>query len=76
MSDSEQLAGEDFDNLYKYFRNLYKEVTEDEIESFTEGFRGSQEEAEEVLQYYQRFKGDMKQVLVLVPCISNLLTKT
>ncbi len=62
LDDSEQLAGEDFDNLYNYFRNIYKEVTEDDIDGFAADFRGSQEEKDEVLQYYDRFKGDMHQV--------------
>ncbi len=62
LEDSEDLAGENWDNLTAYFRSLYKEVTEDDIEGFAAGFRGSQEEAEEVLRYYARFKGDMGQV--------------
>lgn len=62
LNDSEQLAGEDFDNLYNYFRNIYKEVTEDDIDGFAADFRGSQEEKDEVLQYYDKFKGDMHQV--------------
>lgn len=62
LNDSEQLAGEDFDNLYKYYRSLYKEVTEDDIDEFATDFRGSQEEKDELLQYYERFKGDMHKV--------------
>lgn len=62
LSDSEGLAGEDFDNLYQAFRALYKEVSEADIDDFAGSFRGSQEEAEEVLRYYGRFKGDMQQV--------------
>ncbi|CAL8471723.1 g11265 [Coccomyxa elongata] len=68
LDDSEQLAGEDFDNLYNYFRNIYKEVTEDDIDGFAADFRGSQEEKDEVLQYYDRFKGDMHQVFDWVMC--------
>ncbi|KAK9918041.1 hypothetical protein WJX75_000728 [Coccomyxa subellipsoidea] len=68
LDDSEQLVGEDFDNLYNYFRNIYKEVTEDDIDGFAAGFRGSQEESEEVLQYYERFRGDMRQVFDWVMC--------
>jgi hypothetical protein len=61
LSDSEGLAGEDFDSLYSAFRALYKEVSEADIDEFTDGFRGSPEEAAEVLRYYARFKGDMQQ---------------
>lgn len=45
-----------------------KQVTEDDVESFHESFRGSEEERGEVLQYYQRFKGDMGQVGWALAC--------
>ena len=62
LDDAEELIGENFDDLYKYYRDLYKEVTEADIDAFAHSFRGSNEEAAEVLQYYKRFQGDMRQV--------------
>ena len=62
LTDAEELTGENFDDLYKYYGDLYKEVTEADIDQFASQFRGSDEEAAEVLQYYERFKGDMHQV--------------
>lgn len=62
LNDAEELTGEDFDDLYKYYRDLYKEVTEADIDEFASQFRGSDEEVAEVLQYYERFQGDMRQV--------------
>lgn len=35
------------------------QVTDEDIESFEETYRGSEEEKRDVLQYYSRFKGDM-----------------
>ena len=63
---SESLAGEDFNNLYDYYRKLYREVTEDDIDDFAAEFRGSSDEAAEVLKYYERFKGNMDQVKCLL----------
>lgn len=68
LTDAEELTGESFDDLYKYYRDLYKEVTEADIDRFASQFRGSDEEAAEVLQYYERFKGDMHQVQSSILC--------
>ena len=62
LDDAEHLSGENFDDLYSYYRDLYKEVTKADIDQFASEFRGSDEEAAEVLQYYERFQGDMRQV--------------
>ena len=62
LSDAEELSGQNFEDLYSYYRDLYRKVTEADIEQFAADFRGSNEEAAEVLQYYERFQGDMKQV--------------
>ena len=42
-------------------------MTEADIDQFASQFRGSDEEAAEVLQYYERFKGDMPQVQPVSP---------
>ena len=62
LSNAEELTGENFDDLYNFYRDLYKEVTEADIDQLASQFRGSDEEAAEVLQYYERFQGDMPQV--------------
>ena len=62
LDDAEELTGENFDGLYKYYRDMYKEVTEADVDAFADSFRGSNEEAAEVLQYCERFQGDMRQV--------------
>lgn len=59
LEDSEGLAGEQFDNLYEYYRNVYKKVTVEDIEAVETEYRGSSEEQEDVLKYYTQFKGDM-----------------
>ena len=62
MEDSEGLAGEQFDNLYDYYRNIYKKVTVEDIEAVEAEYRGSPEEKADVLRYYTEFKGDMEKV--------------
>ena len=62
LADSEELAGEQFDALREYFRTLYKQVTVEDIEELEGQFRGSPEEAGELLELHERFKGDMGKV--------------
>lgn len=63
------MAGEQFESLYQYYRNLYKKVTEEDIEAVEAEYRGSEEETADVLKYYQQFKGDMNQVQTI--CLSS-----
>ena len=62
LEHSEGLAGEKFEDLYQYYRNIYKKVSEEDIDNVAGEFRGSQEETEEVAKYYQQFKGNMEKV--------------
>ncbi|KAL4452266.1 hypothetical protein ABPG75_007928 [Micractinium tetrahymenae] len=68
VEDSEELAGEKFNELYEYYRSMYAPVTEDDLDAFHQQFRGGQEERAEVLKYYQQFKGDMGKVFEWVMC--------
>ena len=60
LEDSEMLSGEQFENLYEYYRNIYKKVSEDDIEQVEEEYRGSDEEKQDLLKFYKQFKGDME----------------
>lgn len=62
MEDSEALSGEQFESLYEYYRNIYKKVSEDDIDQVEEEYRGSEEEKQDLLKFYKQFKGDMEKV--------------
>lgn len=68
LDDSDTLAGEDFDNLYKYYRTVFKKVTEDDILAFERQYRGSKEETEDLIKYYTQFSGDMDKVFAWLCC--------
>lgn len=59
LQDSEELAGSEFDELYRFYRGLYRSIDEEDIEKFSTEFRGSEAETAELLQYYEQFHGDM-----------------
>lgn len=68
IEDSEELAGEQFNALYEFYRSMYAPVTEDDLHAFHERFRGGEEERAELLKYYRQFKGDMAKVFEWVMC--------
>uniref|UniRef100_A0A061QXB2 DnaJ homolog subfamily C member 9 n=1 Tax=Tetraselmis sp. GSL018 TaxID=582737 RepID=A0A061QXB2_9CHLO len=59
LEDSEELAGEKFEDLYQYYRSMFKTVTEDDIVEFENEYRGSAEEEADLLRLYEKFKGNM-----------------
>jgi hypothetical protein len=69
LQDSEDLAGSEFDELYKFYRGMYRTVDENEIDTFTADFRGSEEEKRELLKYYDQFHGDMDKVWWALCCL-------
>lgn len=68
LEDSEELSGEQFEGLYQYYRNLYKQVTPEDIDDFEATYRGSAEEARDLLRLYQQHRGDMGRVFTYQMC--------
>ena len=59
LDDSEELTSEQFNNLYNYYKSQFAPVTEESIAAFEASYRGSEEEQNDVLQYYDEFEGNM-----------------
>jgi len=68
LEDSEELSGGKFDDLYDYYRTMYKKVTEDDVLAFENEYRGSQEEAGDLLRLYREHKGNMPVVFEWLLC--------
>lgn len=49
----------DFATAYDYYRTIYKEISQDDILSFAERYWGSEEEEEDLINYYEELNGDM-----------------
>ena len=62
---------QDFATAYEYYRTIYKEIDEYDIKSFAERYRGSEEEEEDLIDYYERWEGDMTGILEEIPCSEN-----
>jgi DnaJ family protein C protein 9 len=49
-------------SLYEFYKKSFKEVTGDAIDKFKAGYKGSEEEMNDVLSYYEEFEGNMEAV--------------
>ena len=64
LEEADELSSQSFDELYTFYRDLYKKVSTEDIDSFSAGYRGSDEETADLIKNYQRFKGNMSQVVL------------
>ncbi|XP_042496642.1 chaperone protein dnaJ 6-like isoform X2 [Macadamia integrifolia] len=60
--DDADLHGEVSQNLQEYFRTIYKKVTEADIEEFEANYRGSDSEANDLKDLYQKYKGNLSRL--------------
>ena len=63
---------EGFDMWTEYFRGIFGGVTTQDIDNLTLQYKCSDEEQRDVLQYYKKFKGDLKKMLECVMCSSEI----
>ncbi|KAG0567217.1 hypothetical protein M758_7G161600 [Ceratodon purpureus] len=66
--DAADIDGDAVKSLYKFLRTLFKQVTEEDIEAFSASYRGSKEEAKDLVASYIKFKGDFKKVFNQMMC--------
>lgn len=53
----------DFDEWYAYFRNLFPKLTVSAIEEFEKSYCGSEEEREDVLREFSKYKGKLSKIM-------------
>ncbi|XP_032784176.2 dnaJ homolog subfamily C member 9 [Daphnia magna] len=58
-------------NWEDYWRLLFKKVTEQDITEFENKYKGSEEETLDVKQLYERYKGDMDNIMSSVLCATT-----
>ncbi|KVH94737.1 DnaJ domain-containing protein [Cynara cardunculus var. scolymus] len=58
--DDAYLAGDVVQNLKDFFRSMYKKVTEADIEEFEARYRGSESEKTDLIDLYNKYKGELK----------------
>ena len=55
--------GDDFKHWYDYYRTLFPPINASMIQNFSEKYKGSDEEKEDVLECYAKYKGDMGKLM-------------
>jgi len=64
----DEMDSEEFNDLYEYYRTMYKKVTEEDILQVTKEYLGSEEEARDLKACYVKFEGDMTKVFEWQMC--------
>ncbi len=59
------------ENTYDYYRHIYPTINEKDIEDFSEKYRNSEMEEEDLIEYYEEYKGDMTNILEFIPLSTN-----
>jgi DnaJ family protein C protein 9 len=65
------LEGKGFDELYKYYREMFQQVTEDSVTEWEKKYPGSSMEKEDLIDFYNKFQGDMKNVHEFIPFVEE-----
>ncbi|KAL3701265.1 hypothetical protein R1sor_019287 [Riccia sorocarpa] len=63
-----ELSGDSFKNVYQFFRALYKQITEEDIDHYAQSYRGTEEESADLKAEYKRRKGNMELVFTYLMC--------
>lgn len=50
---------------------MHPEITKEDVKSFTERYRGSDEEAEDLIDFYEEYEGDISGILECIMCSNN-----
>lgn len=66
--DDAGLEGEVVNNLKEFFRTMYKKITEADIEEFEANYRGSDSEKNDLIDLYNKCKGNMNRLFCSMLC--------
>mmetsp|Transcript_51617 Transcript_51617/g.121148 ORF Transcript_51617/g.121148 Transcript_51617/m.121148 type:complete len:281 (+) Transcript_51617:2-844(+) len=61
------LSGKSFEELYEYYRALYQTVTAEDVKEWEAKYPGSKEEKEDLVEFYNKFDGNMREVCQFIP---------
>ena len=56
-----------FVSAYQYYREMYKEISKDDIDDFAKAYPDSKDEQEDLLDFYEDYGGDVSGLLECIP---------
>lgn len=60
-----------FKSAYDYFRSIYKKIEVEDIDAFSQKYRYSAEEEEDLMAFYEDRRGDIRELMMSIPCSVN-----
>lgn len=63
LDDSSDFNQENFDFWYQYFRNLFPQISLDDISRFEQEYIGSAEEKRDIVAAYEQHKGQLQHIM-------------
>jgi DnaJ family protein C protein 9 len=66
---------DDIKTSMEYWRSVFRQVTEEDIVSFEQTYRGSKDEEQDVLKAYTSAKGDMNRLRVVTHVLSSIRSR-
>lgn len=69
--DDNEAAPIDLDDTYNYYRAIYPRLKVEDIDNYSLKYRNGEEEKEDLIQFYNENKGDIKLILENIPLSRN-----
>lgn len=66
-----EAGSDDFEFWYQYFRNLFPKISVQDINTFSEKYKGSNEEKQDIYQAYDMYHGDLNKIKEVVLLIED-----
>ncbi|KAK1386648.1 Chaperone protein dnaJ 6 [Heracleum sosnowskyi] len=67
-TDDAELAEDVVRDLSEFFRTMYKKVTEADVDEFEANYRGSDSEKKDLIDLYNKYKGNMNRLFCYMIC--------
>lgn len=61
-----EFNSDDWLDAYEYYRAMHPEIKKEDIKSFAEKYKGSEEETEDLIDFYEEHGGDISKILEFI----------
>lgn len=69
--DADDYTTNEWLSAYEYYRSLHPEITKQDVKTFAERYKNSEEEQQDLLDYYIDHDGDVTHILEHIICSTN-----
>ena len=69
--EGDDFLGTEWLEAYNYYRSLHPEISKADVKSFADRYKGSEDEQEDLIEFYEEHDGDVTNILQHIICSSN-----